>query len=325
MSELRVGFAGAGFIAGIHAQTLAQQRGMVISAVFDPDGARSDEFASQYDSKSVPSYEAVLEAADAVYVCTPNALHADMAVQALQAGKHVFSEKPTATTLEDARRVRAAAEGAAGVYQIGFNKHFAPVYAELRQRLASGDLRPHWASIKMNRGELHTPSWVADASLTGGFLYETPIHVLELSEWLFGPVQEVYCRARQTVADHLDDFAMVLTFASGMSATLTTSAHTTWLFPYERLEVYGEHATAVTEEMERVTFQLGLEREPVTIDVSDRPIPERWGYAAADIAFLDAARGDAAPVIGAAEGERAVRLVDACYRSAEAGTPIGLA
>lgn len=327
VSLLRIGFAGAGYIAGMHADVLAAQPGVAVAAVFDEDAARSAEFAAKYGAQAVSSYEALLAETDAVYICAPNVHHGAMAVAALQSGLHVFSEKPMATSLAEAQRVRDAAALAKGSYQIGFNKRHAAVYTELHRRIAGGRLVPRWASMKMNRGELLRPSWVADASLTGGYLYETPIHLLDLARWLFGPVAEVVCRAQQTCSQQLDDFAIILTFASGLSASLTSSAHATWLYPYERVEVYGEHATAVTEEMERVTFQLGLETPPETLDVTDLPVAQRWGYAAADEAFLAAMRGrpaSGARAAGVDEGLAAVELVDACYRAAESGMPVRL-
>ena len=321
---LRIGFAGAGFIAGIHAGVLGARPDARVAAVFDSDAERAAQFAAQTGARAVPSFDALLEESDAVYICAPNARHAELALRALSAGRHVFSEKPMATSLDDARRVFEAAQVAQGVYQVGFNKRFAPVYRAVKERIESGALRPRWANLKMNRGELLKPPWVGDPAVTGGYLYETPIHLLDTAEWLFGPVDEVVCRAAQTSSPALDDFAMLLTFRSGLCCTFCSSAHTTWLFPYERVEVYGEHAIAVTEEMERVTFQLGLDAEPATQDVSALPVAERWGYAAEDAAFLAAVRGESPPAVDAATGLRAIELVDACYRAAETRQPVRL-
>ena len=321
---IRIGFAGAGYIADIHAGVLSTQGDVRIAAVCDADASRAEAFAAKHGGEPARSFEQLIRSVDAVYICTPNALHAELAIASLEAGRDVFSEKPMATSPADAERVRAAADRSNGVYQIGFNKRFAPIYRALKERIEAGNLAPRWANIKMNRGELSQPSWVADASLTGGFLYETPIHILDLACWLFGPVREVICRARQVAANHLDDFAMLLTFESGLTATLCASAHTTWLFPFERLEVYGEHGIAVSEEMERITFQLGLDAKPEVNDVSERPMPERWGYQAADLAFLAAVRGEEQTAAGALEGKQAVDLVAACYRAAESGQPVRL-
>ncbi|MEX2158426.1 MAG: Gfo/Idh/MocA family oxidoreductase [Dehalococcoidia bacterium] len=321
---MRVGFAGAGFIAGVHAGVLAAQPGTKLTTVFDPNESHAGAFAAKTGARTVPSFEDLLASCDAVYICAPNVHHAGMAVAALEAGLHVFSEKPMATSPAEARRVYNAAERASGVYQIGFNKRYAAVYTELKRRIEDGRLGARWANMKMNRGELLKPSWVGDPSHTGGYLYETPIHLLDMASWLFGPVTEAVCRARQTCSAQLDDFAIILTFASGMAATLTSSAHTTWLFPYERVEVYGEYATAVTEEMERVTFQHGLEAQPELLDVSDLPVARRWGYAAGDEAFLAAIRDGKSRAAGVREGLAAVALVDACYRAAESWLPVRL-
>ena len=318
----KVGFAGAGFIAGVHADALAALSDLRIAAVFDPDGTRAEAFAARTGARAVPSFEALLEEVDAVYLCTPNALHAELAIAALEAGRHVFSEKPMAISPAEAGRVRAAAARAEGVYQVGFNRRFAPVYRALKDRIEAGELTPRWAHLKMNRGELERPAWVADGALTGGFLYETPIHFLDLTSWLFGPLREVVCRAAANCSQQLDDFAMLLTFQSGLTATFCTSAHTTWLFPFERMEVYGDHAMGVTEELDRLTVQLGLDATPSVIDVSERSMPERWGFVAESEAFLAAVRGEQPPAVGAEGGTRAVEAVDACYRAAETGQPV---
>jgi myo-inositol 2-dehydrogenase/D-chiro-inositol 1-dehydrogenase len=324
---LRVGFAGAGFIAGVHADVLAGLPDVRIAAVHDPDPARAHEFAAKCGADAFASFEQLLDAADAVYVCSPNAYHAEQALSALAAGKHVFSEKPMGTSLDDARRVleaARAARAARGVYAIGFNRRLGPVYQSLKQRIDAGELTPRWAHMKMNRGELVKPAWVADPTVSGGFLYESTIHLLDLADWLFGPLDAITCHASQTCAEQLDDFAMLLSFASGMTATFCSSAHATWLFPFERIEVYGDHASGVTEELDRVTFALGLDGEPATLDFSERPFAERWGYRQEDEAFLAALRGEGDPAVGAAEGYRAIELVDACYRAAESGRPAKL-
>lgn len=321
---LRVGFAGAGFIAGVHAEVLAGLPDVRIAAVHDPDPDRAAAFAGTCGASGVSSFEQLLDVCDAVFICSPNAYHAEQALAALAAGKHVFSEKPMATSLADAQQVLEATRTGAGVYQIGFNRRLGPVYQSLKQRIDTGELTPRWAHMKMNRGELIKPVWIADPAVSGGFLYESSIHLLDLARWLFGPLAEVTCRAASTCSDQLDDFAMLLTFESGLTATFCSSAHTTWLFPFERIEVYGDYASAVTEELDRITFALGLDSEPATTDFSERVFAERWGYRQEDEAFLAAVRGEGEPAVGATDAYRAIELVDACYRAAETGQTVKL-
>ena len=324
MDTLRIGFMGAGFIAGIHAEVLARDPRVSVHAVIDPDLQRVTTFALNTGAAVVPSLDDLLGEVDALYICTPNALHADVAVHALDAGVSVFSEKPMATSLDDARAVLEASLRARGVYQAGFNRRFAGVYRELKHRLASGDIVLSSALLKMNRGELRRPAWTGDPLVSGGFLYETPIHMLDLTRYLFGEPVEVVCRARATVYDQLDDFSMLFTFESGASAVFATSAHATWLFPFERVEVYGEHAAIVTEEMERITFSTGDQQAALTLDFAQQPRDERWGYIEADGRFVDAICGVGEPAVSAAEAFATTQLVERCYaaaREADAAAP----
>jgi myo-inositol 2-dehydrogenase/D-chiro-inositol 1-dehydrogenase len=316
MDTLRIGFVGAGFIAGVHAQVLARDPRVSVHAVIDPDLHRVTMFALDTGAKVVPSLDDLLGDVDALYICAPNALHADVAIHALDAGVSVFSEKPMATSIESARAVLDAAARARGVYQAGFNRRFAGVYRELKHRIATGDVVPALALLKMNRGELERPAWTGDPLMTGGFLYETPIHMLDLVRHLFGDPVEVVCRARATAYDQLDDFSLLLTFASGMSAVLATSAHATWLYPFERVEVYGDHASIVTEEMERITFATGIGQAAVTLDFAQQPRDERWGYIEEDGRFVDAMCGVGEPAVGASEAFATTELVERCYAAA---------
>lgn len=320
---ISVGLVGAGFANNAHADVLMQEDNVRISGVVDPDPGRAAALAHKTGAAVEASLEALLEkGVDAIYIASPNALHAQMALTALSAGLHVFSEKPMATTLADARRVWEATSQAKGIYQLGFNRRFAPVYRTLKGFVEDGHLTPRWAHVKMNRGELRNPPWVADASLSGGFLYESAIHLLDICRWLFGEAREVICRAGQGCYDQLDGFAMLISFASGVTATLCSCAHTTWLFPFERVEVFGNHCTAVTEEMERLTHCPGLGKPAETQDFWQLPMTEKRGYLEEDRLFLSAVRHGGPPEVSAEDGYRAVELVEACYRAAQTGSPV---
>ena len=313
---MRVGFVGAGFIAGVHAGILSRDRRVDITHVHDPNEHAATVFAATHGARPVPSLDDLLAAVDAVYICSSNALHAATAVRALAAGLHVFSEKPMATSLTDASMVLDAASRARGVYQAGFNRRFAAVYRELKSQIDAGTVTPLAAHIKMNRGELRQPAWTGDPAISGGFLYETPIHMLDIIRHLFGDPSDIIVHGRAAVYEQPDNFSMLFAFPSGMTATFTTVAHATWLSPFERLEIFGDHATIVTEEMDRVTIALAIDEPSRTSDFSKRPFEERWGYVEEDARFLDAIHGAGEPAVTAADAHATTALVDRCYRLA---------
>src|SRR5262249_39099341 len=151
-------------------------------------------------------------------------------------------------------RVLEASRRSRGLFQIGHNRRFAPVYQTVKNLITPAGLRPHSAHAKMNRGELLNPPWVGDPAITGGYLYETPIHMLDMLRWLFGEVESVSVHATSHEYPEIDDFSILLRFRDGLHATLATSADASWQFPFERLEVFAHHATIETQEMERIIY-----------------------------------------------------------------------
>ncbi|MDR7519872.1 MAG: Gfo/Idh/MocA family oxidoreductase, partial [Armatimonadota bacterium] len=276
---VKVGVLGAGFIGRIHALNLKRDPRVELMGVADVVPEVASRLATEVGTRALDGLPALIDAgAQAVFVCTPNSMHVEPVLAALGAGLHVFSEKPMATSLEDARRIREAARGAKGLYQIGFNRRFAHVYRFAKQRIADGRITPRLAQMKHNRGELVQPPWTGDPAVTGGYLYETPVHLFDMARHLFGEVAQVQGAARQSVYRELDGFVMLFTFTSGVVASVTSVAHTSWLFPYERVEVYGDHCTVVTEELERAWFSPDMRDQVEAIDCFQMPFEQKWGY-----------------------------------------------
>ncbi len=322
---VRVGLVGCGFIGRIHALNLKADTRVVLVGVADSVPQAAQRLAAEVNSKPLPSLEALLEAGiDALYVCTPNTLHIEPVLRGLGAGVHVFSEKPMATSLRGASQIRAAARGARGVYQLGFNRRFANVYRFARVLIDEGRITPLLAQLKHNRGELKQPSWTGDPAVTGGYLYETPVHLCDMTRYLFGEVKELQGWARQSVYKERDGFVIMLRCANGVIATLTSVAHTSWLFPYERVEIYGEHKTVVTEELERAWFSPGTRDQVEAVDCFQMPFEQKWGYVAEDRQFIDACLGERPVAVTAEDGYKATELVEACYQAVKTESRVTL-
>ncbi|HEX4836616.1 MAG TPA: Gfo/Idh/MocA family oxidoreductase [bacterium] len=322
---VKVGILGAGFIGRIHALNLRADARVAVTGIADVVPRVAEKLAAEVGSRAFPSLDALLDAGiDAVYVTTPNTQHVEPVLAALTHGLHVFSEKPMATSLGDAGRIRDAAQRSKGVYQIGFNRRFANVYQFARRLIGEARITPLVAQMKHNRGELQQPPWTADPAVTGGYLYETPVHLFDLARFFFGEVAEIQGWARRSVYRELDGFTMLLRCAGGVITSFTSVAHTSWLFPYERIEIYGAHTALVTEEMERASFSPGV-RDPVdVVDCFQMPFEAKAGYVTEDRLFIDAVLGERAPAVTAEDGYRATELVEACYRAAREEKPVSL-
>lgn len=323
MDKIRVGIIGAGYIGNVHAALLARDERVEVSRVYDIAAERAETLARTTAAVVAASADELIDAVDAVYITTPNTKHTELAVAAARAGRHVFCEKPMATTLEDARRVMEAANRSGRVFQVGHNRRFAPVYASLRRILVE-ESAPHSAHVKMNRGELINPSWVADAATTGGFLYETTIHMFDMMRFLFGEVRELSAIGSQHEYAEVDDFSVMLKFESGVHATLCSSADASWLFPFERIEVFCHHRTIVTNEMESLIISEGLKGHHLTRSMHQLTKEEKWGYAQEDKAFVDTVFDESEALVTAHDGYKSVELVDACYRAVNTNERINL-
>ncbi|MDR6227174.1 Gfo/Idh/MocA family protein [Desmospora profundinema] len=325
MPELKIGILGAGGIAKVHTSILKKDERVTIVGIGDISEERAVSLAKEVgNAKAVGSIEALFDlGVDAVYVTTPNTLHVEPVLQCLQNHVHVFSEKPMATSLAEAQQIKEAAAASKAVYNLGMNRRYASVYKKVKESIVSGELTPYLAHIKMNRGELLNPAWTANPQITGGFLYETPFHLMDLSRYLFGEVQTVHCEARQNLSEsELDTFAIMLTFESGVIANFVTYAHAGWSFPFESVEVYGKYSTIATQELEKVMVSPGLNQPAQISDFYQLSVEDKWGYAEEDRLFIDAIVQGTEPPVTAEDGFRSIQLLEAIYESAKSGKSI---
>lgn len=323
MEQIRIGMIGAGYIGGVHASLLARDQRVRVAAVTDLLSDRVGQLARSTGAKVVDNVEELLDNVDAVYITTPNTKHTELALTCIGVGKHVFCEKPMATTLSDASAILDASGRSEKIFQVGHNRRFAPVYSTLKELIETTG-PAHSAHLKMNRGELLNPSWVGDPEITGGFLFETTIHMFDMMRFLFGEVVSLDAIGSSHEYPEVDDFSALIRFQSGMHATLASSADAGWMFPFERVEVFCHHRTFTTREMESLTFSEGLEGKHFTQSMQQLSKEEKWGYAQEDRAFVDSIVHGAPVQVTALDGYKSVELVDAVYRAVGSGERIQL-
>jgi myo-inositol 2-dehydrogenase / D-chiro-inositol 1-dehydrogenase len=321
MTRIKVGIIGAGYIAGVHAGILANDERVRLTAVYDVVPECAERLARSSNAETMSTPDEVIASCDAIYITTPNTKHVPLAIAAAASGRHVFCEKPLATTVADAQSVVEAAGKSAGVFQVGHNRRFALVYATMKQLLQETH-QPHSAHIKMNRGEPLKPVWTGDPSVTGGFLFETTIHMFDMMRFLFGEVESLLAIGSTHEYPEVDDFSLLLKFQSGLHATLASSADATWLFPFERVEVFCHHATLVTREMETLVCSSNIAGHFTEQTMQQLSREQKWGYLQQDRAFVDAIVNQTAPLVTAFDGLMSVKLVEAVYESVKTGATI---
>lgn len=187
----RVGLIGVGVMGRVHAQAWAQRPG-VLGAVYAPDDHARD-LAAHHGALACTTLDNFWSAVDVVDICTPTPTHADYAVQAARAGKHVICEKPLARTLDDADRIIAACQDAGVRLFVAHVLRFFPQYAAAWAQVRSGAVGDPRV---LRLGRMATPptagSWLLDEAQSGGPALDLLIHDLDYARWIAGDVATVY-------------------------------------------------------------------------------------------------------------------------------------
>jgi predicted dehydrogenase len=271
------------------------------------------------------SLEAAIDASDAVIVASPNSLHAEQALAALDRGRPVLVEKPLATTVEDAEAVVAAAERAGVVAGVGMNLRFHPGIVELK-RLVEADALGRVLLAQTSFGydlRLWRPqddyrrSYSARSDLGGGIIFDA-IHELDYLLWLLGPVATVAAETGHVSdleVDVEDSAVASLRFRSGALGSLDLN----FFEPaYRRGCVLVGAESVARWDWTQESVIVGREgAESVTIQAPNNSA-EMHGAVTAD--FLAAAQGSGQPRTSVRDGLAAVRLAAALKHAAATGT-----
>jgi predicted dehydrogenase len=232
--RLRVGVLGVGSIAQVvHLPILSGLPEAELTAVADADQGKARAIAARFGIPRVyASDEEMLRAddIDAVVICTPNHLHEEQAIGALQAGKHTLVEKPLAMTSAGATRVLEVAEKAGRTFQVAMNNRFRPDTLALKPFADNGELghvflaRGAWLNRKMR---IVRPTWRHRlATAGGGALMDLGVQALDLAFWLLGSPKfaSVFAHAHHPAGLEVEDSAAVLVrLAGGAGVSLTVS------------------------------------------------------------------------------------------------------
>jgi myo-inositol 2-dehydrogenase/D-chiro-inositol 1-dehydrogenase len=295
---VRVGAIGCGSIArAVHLPVLTRMTGVVITALADPDqaslaaaGRLAPNAARCRDADELLARDDV----DAVLVTAPSGLHAELAVGVADAGRHLYLEKPLATSLADGERVVAAARAAGIVAAIGFNRRFHPAIRRARAVVRAGGIGrvSHVRTTFTDPGQ-SLPAWKLARAEGGGALLDLASHHVDLLRFLLdAEVEDVAATVSSSRSEH-DGATLRMGLSDGAEAQIEVGFRP----PQEDvLELVGSlgsiridrHKGSVRRQPRRLapTRELSLLRLRLTIRPSSDP-----SYAAALRAFVARVRG----------------------------------
>jgi 1,5-anhydro-D-fructose reductase (1,5-anhydro-D-mannitol-forming) len=326
---VRWGIIGLGRIAdteiapAITASPQGELRGVV-----SRDQGRAEAFAGRHGAaKALTSFDELLAdpGVDAVYIATPNALHADQVMAAARAGKHVMCDKPLALSVAGARQAVATCEEAAvrlGItFQTRFHDHFSR-FREVVQDGSLGEIRV--VQVEMSPGRTLLKGWRTDPALAGlGALNNLGVHAFDLISWLLGTeATEVTAMAGHEGGLEPETLALVL-LRYGTGTLAYVNVNQSVAFPQADITVYGTKGRVVGRSVTRMnmegTLDILTEEGEATIETASY-----HAYRGAVMAFEDAVSTGREPSPSGLDGLRSVEVTSAIAESMRSGRTVAV-
>ena len=329
-TRLSVAVAGCGYFGSKRIQACAMIPDEIeLRAVMDADGSRAAQAGAAADVPDFSNFNALIDEADidAVIVAVPNNMHAQMTVQALEAGKHVLCEKPLAINPSEARRIVAAAESSGKLVKTASNHRFFPTVTKAYELYSSGIIGEilSFRGAIGNDGGLTHDSWFWKKDVAGGGTFiDNACHLLDIARMFMGD----FSMCLGQVANLYWKDAEVEDYATGIFVTeegrqaLITSSWTQWT-GYFYFELWGDAGYIFVESRGEDKVTVGDNHKGVvrTYDYGRYPITshqDELSYFAQSIAIGEQ------PVPSARDGLEVIKMIDGVYRSSEEKTWVSL-
>lgn len=337
-NKLRMAIIGCGGIAfGAHASNYENIDNIEIVAVCDIDPERTTLIKTKYkcceNAYVTADYMDIAKDpdVDAVDICTPNYLHSIIAIEMLNAGKHVLTEKPDAMTVAEVVAMKEAAEKNDRVLMAMRNNRFTPAAIHLKQMIDNGEMgeiynaRCAWVR---HRGVPKPGSWFAKkAESGGGPLIDLGVHMIDLAIYLMGnptPVSVTgmtfnkFNNDKEYTFDVEDMATGFIRFDNGATLALEFSWESNVMKDSRYVELRGRKAGAMIEDDD---LKLLTEKYGTLCDEHPRP-RGRYGHDNAIRHFANVVLNDAEPIFIPEQGVNMIKILNAIYESAETGKEV---
>lgn len=355
---LRFAVIGCGHIGNAHARALQQlgpRADLVAAADIVPE--RAAEFAEKYGVEPLDSLDAALARPDidVVTLGTPSGLHGKQLIMALDADKHVITEKPLDVSVDIARQMlEAERRHPDRTAMVVSQMRYAPASQVVQRAAHSGAFgnltsgtvtMPWWRSQSYYDSGDWRGTWEMDG---GGALMNQAIHVIDMFRWILGNAVEVYAWSGQLAHERIEVEDTAVALVRFENGALGTIHGTTAAYPGvgRRIQILGDRGSAIMEDRGLVYFHSagadfedmpygarGDENQATMVLPDQPPAEERRPsadptdstmstHAVQFLDFVDAVNQRRAPLVTLTEGAKTLALICAIYESARTGQPV---
>jgi myo-inositol 2-dehydrogenase/D-chiro-inositol 1-dehydrogenase len=318
---MKFGIIGAGRIGKIHATNVAARKDSAVALVADADAAAAASLAESTDA-AVGSIDEILasSAVDAVAICAPTDMHAELIERAARAGKAIFCEKPIDLEAERIVRCLEVVKAAGATLMVGFNRRFDPNFAALRARIADGAIG-NLEIVSITSRDPGPPP-VSYIARSGGLFRDMMIHDFDMARFLLGEEPVSVSAMGSALVDKaigeagdVDTAVVIMETKSGKVATISNSRRAVYGYD-QRVEAHGSKGMIFADNVKETTVGFAG-ANGFTSDKVLNFFLERYASAYRDEldTFITAVASGSKPRPDGADGLKANRLADAAYLS----------
>ncbi|HEY3297824.1 MAG TPA: Gfo/Idh/MocA family oxidoreductase [Armatimonadota bacterium] len=333
MDTLRIGLIGAGDTAGsAHMPSFAANAKVEVVAVADPDIAAARALAERFGiSRAVKDYREIIQdpSVQAVDLCVPTFLHYEMAMSALNAGKHVICDKTIAMNLEEADAMIKAAKELGLWLLVVLNERFMPIHRAVKELINEKKLGKPFLANTFVTGNLlsrmdDASDWVNSFDRAGGgAFFNTGIQIVDLMRYWFGEPTAVTAAMKRLMTNQEnkadDNASVILEWSDDMMANMVVSytvANEPWS---EKKFIYGTGADVSMISETVVPMFVVEDGMPSMIEIDHRADWWPWSIDLALRHFVDTIVEGTEPMVDAEDARAALKIVLAAYESARDG------
>lgn len=248
-----VGIIGAGNFTKMTMLPALKDSGAQLKYVASQGGVTGTALAHKYNiANSTTDYKEIIKdpEVDLVMITTRHNQHARMVIEALQAGKHVFVEKPLALNHEELNAIIEAQQSSGKTVSVGFNRRFSPHAEKMKALLGSAPMN---VIATMNAGHIPPNVWVHDLKIGGGRIIGEACHFIDLITFLTGSRVKSVCMNAMGVnpEENTDNASILLRYENGSTGVINYFSNGSKAYSKERLEVYSQERTLIMDNFRR--------------------------------------------------------------------------
>lgn len=337
-----IGYGGQG---GWHASHALKSDVISLAGIFDIKESRQ-EAARQAGIKAYDSFEAVLadKNVDIVVCATPNDVHKEIVIKALEAGKNVVCEKPVALSVSDFDDMCEAAKKAGKLFTVHQNRRWDVDYLAIKSLIESGEIGETINIESRVHGSRGIPSdWRCHKPYGGGMILDWGVHLIDQMLLLIPEkIEKVYCETTHITTDEVDDgMHLMLTFESGKRATVEVGTYNFIYMPrfymqckkgsamiedwqkkcrVAKLKAWNEKEVVPVQTAAGITKTMAP-RDEITLDTYEieRPVSDVHDFYRNLVKAID---GKEEQIVKLCQVRRVLRVMEACFKSAETGETV---